>query len=167
MVCWRSLFSKFLSLKTLHFGDGAERLLVNACYESFPEPWCFAEGPAYRDFLFGNLQRVMVSRSRFGTGTLWRWIHYAFARPAEWDFVELRKDIQALLLENRRKSINSGFIEDKTESLLLFLLYFRPVVVHMFEVSLVNSSWDNPGGLEILQRLLHMLDPDWNVILSP
>jgi len=57
-------------------------------------------------------------------------------------------------------------VEDVTEGLLLFLLYFRPVVVHMFEVSLVKSSWDNPGGLEILQRLLHMLDPDWDVILE-
>jgi len=165
--CWRSLFSKFPSLKTLHFGDGAEGLLVTACYGPLLDPCCIAgDVPASRDFLFGNLQRLIVSGSTFSTRSLWNWVHYAFARPAKWDFVDLRKDVEALLLANRRKWVNSGFVEDVTEGLLLFLLYFRPVVVHMFEVSLVKSSWDNPGGLEILKRLLHMLDPDWDVILE-
>jgi len=164
--CWRSLFSKFSSLKTLHLGDGAEGLLVSACYGLFADPWSIADGPTSPDFLFGNLQRVIVSRNTFSTRSLWNWIHYAFARPAEWDFSDLRKDVQALLLANRRKSVESGFVEDVIEGLLLFLLCFRSVVVHMFEVSLVESSWDNPGGLETLQRLLHMLDPDWNVILE-
>jgi len=166
-ACWRSLFSKISSLETLHLGDGAEALLVSACYESLPDSTCFVEDSASREFLFRNLQRVIVSRSTFSTRTLWGWIHYAFARPAEWDFSDLREDVQALLLANRQKSVNSGFVEDVTEGLLLFLLYFRPVIVHMFEVSLVKSSWDNPGGLEILRRLLHMLDPDLNVILEP
>jgi len=161
--CWRSLFSKLSSLKTLHLGDGAEALLVSACYDPFPDPWCIADDPVSRDFPFGNLQRVIVSGNTFSTRTLWRWIHYSFARNAEW---ELRKDVQALLLANRQTSVSSGFVEDVTEGLLLFLLYFRPVVVHMFEVSLVKSSWDNPEDLEILRRLLHMLDPDWNVILE-
>jgi len=161
--CWRSLFSKFPSLETLHFGDGAEGLLVSACNGPFPDPWSIADDvPASRDLLFRNLRRLIVSRSTFSTRTLWNWVHYAFARPAEWDLFDLKKDVQALLLANRRKSVT----EDVMEGLLLFLLYFRPVVVHMFEVSLVKSSWDNPGGLEILQRLLHMLDPNWNVILE-
>jgi len=165
-TCWRFLFSKFSSLETLHFGEGAEALLVNACYGPFPNPWLFTEDPTSRDFLFRNLRRLMVSQNTFSTGTLWRWIHYALARPAEWEFIDLRKDLQALLLANRWPLVDPDFVENVTEGLLLFLLYFRPVVIHMFEVSLVKSSWDDPGGLETLQRLLHMLDPDWNVILE-
>ena len=164
--CWRSLLSKFPSLKTLHFGDGAERLLTSACYEPSPDPLCTADGPTSRDFLFGNLQRLIVSGNTFSTRSLWNWIHYVSVRPAEWDHFDFGNHVEARLLANRRKSVNSGFMEDVTEGLLSFLLYVRPVVVHGFEVSLVKSSWDNPGGLEILQRLLHMLDPDWNVIFE-
>jgi hypothetical protein len=46
------------------------------------------------------------------------------------------------------------------------LLHCRSMGAHVSEVSLVESTWDEPGGLEILGRLLHILDPDWNVVLE-
>jgi len=160
--CWRSLFSCFPSLKTLRFGDGAEVLLASASYAASVYPRATADD---RGFLFGSLQRVIFSKSIFSTEILWRWIHYAFTRPPEWDVSDLRKDVETLLLAACWHS-EVGFVEGVTESLLLFLLYCRRLDVQVFEVSFVESSWDNPGGLPILQQLLHMLDPDWSVILE-
>lgn len=167
--CWRSLFCGLSSLKTLRFGDGAAELLVSASYGASGTPRSStADGAAAscRSFLSGNLQRVIVSRSAFSTRILWNWIHYAFARPAEADVSHLRKNVLALLSEPRWKSADIDFVEDVTESLLIFLLYCRPMGVQLSELSLVESTWDEPGGLEILRRLLHMLDPDRNAILE-
>jgi len=164
--CWRSLFSGFSSLETLHFGDGAASLLANALYIGItPQAQITADATASRIFPFGNLQQLIVSRSTFSSGTLWRWIHYAFARPAEWDVADLRIDVERLLSGACWDSA-VGLVEDVTESLLMFLLYCRGLDVRVFEVSLAKSSWDVPQGLQLLQRLLHMLDPDWNVILE-
>ena len=158
--CWRTLFSGLSSLKTLHFGDGAAELLVSASYgASFGSPPC--RGP-----LSGNVQRVTVSGSAFSTRILWNWIHYAFARPAGEDVFLLRKNVLALLSEPRWKSADIEPAEDVTESLLIFLLYCRPMGLQVSELSLAQSTWDESGGLEILQRLLHMLDPDRNTILE-
>lgn len=158
--CWRTLFSGLSSLKTLHFGDGAAELLVSASYgASFGSPPC--RGP-----LTGNVQRVTVSGSAFSTRILWNWIHYAFARPAGEDVFLLRKNVLALLSEPRWKSADIEPVEDVTESLLIFLLYCRPMGLQVSELSLAESTWDESGGLEILQRLLHMLDPDRNTILE-
>jgi len=158
--CWRTLFSGLSSLKTLHFGDGAAELLVSASYgASFGGPPC--RGP-----LSANVQRVVVSGSAFSTRILWNWIHYAFARPAGEDVFFLRKNVLALLSEPRWKSADIDPVEDVTESLLIFLLYCRPMGVQVSELSLAESTWDESGGLEILQRLLHMLDPDRNTILE-
>jgi len=158
--CWRSLFSSFPSLKTLRFGDGAEALLATASFAASTYSWRTADG---RVTLFENVQRVIVDQSKFSVETLWRWVHYAFARPAEWDVSDLRKDINTLLLASCRHS-TVDVEEDATESLLMFILYCRRLDVQVFEVSLVEPLWDKPGGLEVLRRLLHMLDPDRNVI---
>jgi len=159
--CWRSLFSSFPSLKTLRFGEGAEALLATAASIAVSVyPWSTADS---RGTLFASLQRVIVSRSKFSVEVLWRWVHYAFARPSEWDVSDLRKDVNALLLASCRHSA-VGDEEDVTESLLMFILYCRRLDVQVFEVSLVEPLWDKPGGIEVLERLLHMLDPDWNVI---
>jgi len=164
--CWRTLFSGISSLETLHFGDGAASLLANALYVAIsPRTQITADVAASRSFPFGNLQRLIVSRSKFSTGTLWRWIHYAFARPAEWDVSDLRMDVERLLSGACWDSA-VGLAEDVTESLLMFLLFCRWLDVQEFEVSLVKSLWDFPQGLHLLQRLLHMLDPDRNVILE-
>ncbi|KAH9954241.1 hypothetical protein BC827DRAFT_1243907 [Russula dissimulans] len=162
--CWRSLFSYFPSLKTLRFGEGAEALLASASYAASGYPRGTADG---RGFLFGSLQRVIVSQStfNFSTKTLWRWIHYAFTRPPEWDVSDLRTDVEALLLAACWNS-EVGLAEGVTESLLVFLLYCSRLDVQVFEVSFVESLWDNPGGLQILQLLLHILNPDWNVTLE-
>ena len=162
--CWRTLFSGLSSLKTLHFGDGAAELLVSASYgasSGAPSPTCRG-GP-----LSANVQRVIVSGSAFSTRILWNWIHYAFARPAGEDVFLLRKNVLALLSEPRWKSADIDPVEeDVTESLLIFLLHCRPMGVQVSELSLVESTWDESGGLDVLQRLLRMLDPDRNAILE-
>jgi hypothetical protein len=66
----------------------------------------------------------------------------------------------------RWKPADIESVEDVTESLLIFLLHCRSMGAQVSELSLVESTWDEPGGLEILRRLLHILDPDWNVILE-
>jgi hypothetical protein len=170
--CWRTLFSGLSSLNTLHFGDGAAELLISASYGASigPKITITADSsaalPPFRGSLSGNVHRVIISRSAFSTRILWNWIHYAFARPAEADAYLLRKNVLALLSEPRWKSADIDPVEDVTESLLIFLLYCRPMGVQLSELSLVKSIWDEPGGLEILQRLLHMLDPDRNAIVE-
>jgi len=119
-----------------------------------------------RGILFESLERVIVSQSKFSVEALWRWVHYAFARPSGWDVSDLRKNVSALLLASCRNP-EVGVGEGVTECLLMFILYCRRLGVQVFEVSLVEPLWDKPGGLEVLERLLHMLDPDWNVICYP
>jgi hypothetical protein len=113
---------------------------------------------------------VTVSRSAFSTRILWDWIHYSFARPAEWDASLLRTNVLADLSVPRWKPADIDVVEDVTESLLIFLLHCRstgaPQQVSVSEISLLESTWDEPGGLEILRRLLRILDPDWNVVLE-
>ncbi|KAN0116050.1 hypothetical protein V8E52_006356 [Russula decolorans] len=187
--CWRTLFAGLSSLKTLRFGDGAAELLVSALYggaalspaviptssaitttttATTTTPTDSGNGAtgaaAWRGFLSGSLQRVIVSRSAFSTRILWDWIHYSYARPAEWDASLLRMNVLADLSVPRWKPADIEPVEDVTESLLIFLLHCRSIGAQVSELSLVESTWDEPGGLEILRRLLHMLDPDWNVI---
>ena len=187
--CWRTLFAGLSSLKTLRFGEGAAELLVSALYGGASlspaviptsstittttatttpaDKGNVATGAAaWRGFLSGSLQRVIVSRSAFSTRILWDWIHYAYARPAEWDASLLRMNVLADLSVPRWKSADVEPVEDVTESLLIFLLHCRSMDAQVSELSLVESTWDEPGGLEILRRLLHILDPDWNVILE-
>ncbi|KAH9954239.1 hypothetical protein BC827DRAFT_1243893 [Russula dissimulans] len=151
-LCWRTIFSGLSSLKTLHFGDGAASLLANA--------WYTADAAASRSSLFGSLQRLIVSRGGCTIETLWRWIHYAFARPAEWDISDLRMDVE-VLLSDVCWNLEVGLVYDITESLLMFLLYCRRLDVPVLEVKL---PWHSPPGL--LRQLFHMLDLDWNVILE-
>ena len=165
--CWWTLLSGLSSLKTLHFGDGAAELLFCASYGASSISPLLTEDDGWaprRSCLSGNLQRVVVSRGAFSTRVLWNWIHYAFARPAEEDVSQLRTNVLALLSEPRWKSTDIDLVEDATESLLIFLLFCKPMGVPVSEVSLVRPIWDEPGGLEILQRLFHIVDPDWNVI---
>jgi hypothetical protein len=177
--CWRTLFGGLSSLKTLRFGDGAAELLVGALYGGaavIPKSGATTTATtsadsgngatAWRGFLSGSLQRVIVSRSAFSTRILWDWIHYAYARPAEWDASLLRMNVLADLSVPRWKPADIEPVEDVTESLLIFLLHCRSMGAQVSELSLVESTWDEPGGLEILRRLLHILDPDWNVILE-
>jgi hypothetical protein len=183
--CWRTLFAGLSSLKTLRFGDGAAELLVSALYGGVATIPTSSATPttttittpadsgnvatgaaAWRGFLSGSLQRVIVSRSAFSTRILWDWIHYAYARPAEWDASLLRMNVLADLSVPRWKPADIETVEDVTESLLIFLLHCRSMGAQVSELSLVESTWDEPDGLEILRRLLHILDPDWNVILE-
>jgi hypothetical protein len=168
--CWRTLFSGLSSLKTLHFGEGAADLLVSASYGvSMGTRGITTNGPRpCRGSLSENVQQVVISRGAFSTRILWNWIHYAFVRPAEADDSLLRENVLALLSEPHRKEQEFRWRSDLdvTESLLLFLLYCKPMGVQVSELSLVGSTWDEPGGLEILQRLIHMLDPDCNAILE-
>ena len=179
--CWRTLFAGLSSIKTLRFGDGAAELLVSASLggaaaavtttvptasaaaNSSSSGAAVATGPG---FLSGSLQRVTVSRCTFSTRVLWDWIHYAFARPAEWDASLLRMNVLADLSVPRWKSADVEIGEDVTESLLVFLLHCRSMGAQVSELSLVECTWNEPGGLEILRRLLHILDPEWNVILE-
>jgi len=174
--CWRTLFAGLTCLKTLRFGDGAAELLVGALYGGAAPAGptstvadgggASAAATAWRGCFSGSLQRVAISRSAFSTRILWDWIHYAFARPAEWDASLLRMNVLADLSVPRWKSADIDAVEDVTESLLIFLLHCRSMSAQVCELSLVESTWDEPGGLEILRRLLHILDPDWNVILE-
>ncbi len=166
--CWRTLFSGLSSLKTLHFGEGAADLLVSASYGvSMGTGGITTNGPRpCQGSLSENVQQVVISRSAFSTRVLWNWIHYAFVRPAEADVSLLRENVLALLSEPHWKEFRWRSDLDVTESLLLFLLCCKPMGVQVSELSLVGSTWDEPGGLEILQWLIHMLDPDCNVILE-
>ncbi len=180
--CWRTLFTGLSSLKTLRFGDSAADLLISALYggatASAVVPSSTAStAPAdsgsggstagtetWRGFLSGSLQHVIISRSTFSTRILWDWIHYAYARPVEWDASLLRMNVLADLSAPSWKPVEVEPVEDVTESLLVFLLHCRSMGVS--ELSLVESTWDEPGGLEVLRMLLYILDPDWNVILE-
>ena len=182
--CWRTLFAGLFSLKTLRFGDGAAELLVSALYggaassatttgtttpadSSNDAAGAATAAAPWRGFFSGSLQRVIVSRSAFSTRILWDWIHYAYARPAEWDASLLRMNVLADLSVPRWKPADIEPVEDVTESLLIFLLHCRSMGAQVSELSLVESTWDEPvSRLEILGRLLHILDPDWNVILE-
>jgi hypothetical protein len=66
----------------------------------------------------------------------------------------------------RWKPVDIEPVGDVTENLLIFLLHCKSTGAQVSELSLAESTWDKPGGLEILRRLLHILDPDWNVILE-
>jgi hypothetical protein len=164
--CWRTLFSGLSSLKTLHFGGGAEDLLISASYGVFVGTEDInADGAlSSHGSLSESVQQVIVSQSAFSTRILWNWIHYALARPAEADASLLREDILTLLSEPRGKTTYIGL--GVTESLLLFLLYCERMGVQVSELSLVGSTWDKPEGLEVLQRLIHTLYPDLNAILE-
>ncbi|KAI0262980.1 hypothetical protein BGY98DRAFT_1167945 [Russula aff. rugulosa BPL654] len=179
---------------TLRFGDGAAELLVSALYGGSTvsgaviSTSCAAAitttttttaattpadsgnvttgAAAWRGFLSGSLQRVIISRSAFSTRILWDWIHYAYARPAEWDSSLLRMNVLTDLSVPRWKPADIEPVEDVTESLLIFLLHCRSTGAQVSDLSLAESTWNEPGGLEILRRLLHILDPDWNVILE-
>ena len=166
--CWWTLFSGLSALKTLHFGEGAAELLVSASYGVSMGPRGTPPDSAlpWRDSLSDSVERVIVSRSAFSTRVLCNWIYYAFALPPEVDVSLLRKNVLALLSEPRWKSADIEPVEDATESLLIFLLYCRPMDVQVSELSLVGPTWDQPDGLETLERLIHMLDPDWNAILE-
>ena len=166
-VCWRPLFSGLSSLKTLRFGDGAAEVLAAASYGSIISPPSTADGAEYRTLLSRDLQRVIIGGAAFSTRILWNWIHYAFVRPAQVDVSLLRRNVLALLWEPRWKSADINFVEDVTESLLIFLLNCRSMDVLVSDISLVEPTWDEPGGLEILRRLLVILDPDLNPILEP
>ena len=186
--CWRTLFAGLSSLKTLRLGDGAAELLVGALNGAAAAistntgtttTTTTATTPtnggnsaateaavAWRGILSGSLQRVIVTRSVFSTQILWSWIHYAYAGPVEWDASDLRMNVLADLSVPRWRPMDAEPVEDVTESLLLLLLHCRSMGAQVSEVSLVESTWDEPGGLEILGRLLHILDPDWNVVLE-
>ncbi|KAI0301529.1 hypothetical protein B0F90DRAFT_1816997 [Multifurca ochricompacta] len=166
--CWCRLFSGFSCLKTLQFGDGAAELLVSASYAAFAvsSPDLTDDADAAHCNSFPDLQRVTIRRGAFSTRVLWDWIHYSFARPAEMDLSDMRENVLALLTEPRWKSADIDFVEDVTESLLIFLLHGRSRGFVLPELSLGECEWDEPDGLEVLRRLLHILDPDWNAILE-
>jgi hypothetical protein len=65
--------------------------------------------------LSGSLQRVIISWSAFSTQILWDWIHYAYARPAEWDSSLLRMNVLTDLLVPRWKPVDIEPMEDVTE----------------------------------------------------
>jgi len=159
--CWQSLFSYFPSLKTLRFGDGAGSLLATASFAASVYPSNTADG---HGILFENLQRVIVSQNKFSVEALWTWVYYACGRQG--DVSDLGKNVSALLLASFRNP-EVGIELGVTECLLMFILYCRRLDVQVFEFSLVEPLWDEPGGLEVLARLLYMLDPDWNVICYP
>ena len=63
-----------------------------------------------------------------------------------------------------RRGICEADLLDVTESLLVFLLHWRSKKVWVSELALPERGWDEPDCLEILQKLLQMLD--WDVVLE-
>ena len=178
-----NLFAGLSSPRTLHLGDGAAELLVSALYGratvsvAVISTSCTAtttitaitpassgnvstRAAAWRDFLSESLQRVIVSLSAYSIRIPRDWIHYAHARLADWDSSLLRMNVLADLLVPRWKPADIEPMEDVTG-----LLRRRSTDAQVSELSLAESTWDEPGRLEILRQLLHVLDPDWNMIL--
>ncbi|KAI0265897.1 hypothetical protein BC834DRAFT_157294 [Gloeopeniophorella convolvens] len=156
--CWNTLFSELRNVKTLHFGDGAAELLIGAsggALSSLTEKLCD----------FPNLQKVTVDKGSFSTRTLWNWIHLVHVPPAGMELSEVRELVLTLLSEMHWKPTEIDFAEDVTGSLLKFLLYWKSRGVVVYDVSLVRADWDEPEGVELLQMLLHMLDPDWDATI--
>jgi hypothetical protein len=178
------LFAGLSSLRTLHLGDGAAELLVSALYGratvsvAVISTSCTAtttitaitpassgnvstRAATWRGFLSESLQRVIVSRGAYSIRIPRDWIHYAHARLAEWDSSLLRMNVLADLSVPRWKPADIEPMEDVTG-----LLRRRSTGAQVSELSLAESRWDEPGRLEILRQLLHVLDPDRNMILQ-
>ncbi|KAH9056359.1 hypothetical protein EDB87DRAFT_1637459 [Lactarius vividus] len=162
-LCWRALFSGFPSLKTLRFGVGVTELLASASKAIF-----FDEEESHSDILPSGLQQVIIDRGEFCTQILWKWIHYAFkfAPPATADYSDLRKDVLALLSKHHRGFVDTKSIEDATKALVVFSLLCGSRDDSVFKLALVESKWDEPGGLDVLRSLLRSLDLDRDVILE-
>jgi hypothetical protein len=164
---WLTLFSGLSSIKTLHFGDGAAELLIGA------RPGPHIIRPSTTDCAaicrigFSDLKQVIISSGAFNTQVLWTWIHYASTRPTGAEIPGIRMDALARLAQTRPKPVYTDFEEGLTRGLIEFLLNCRSTGVHISEVWLVNPTWDELGGFEMLRRLLHVFDPDLNVILKP
>jgi F-box-like len=164
--CWRPLLSGLSSIKTLHFGDGAADLLIGVWRGTLINPSSTADG-VLSSILSSDLKQVIISGGAFSTRVLWNWInYYAFDLPAGADVSDLTTKALALLAPTRRKPTCLGFEEDLTGGFITFLLHCMSTGVHISEVLLVNTAWDGPGGLELLQRLLHIFYPDLNAILQ-
>ena len=58
---------------------------------------------------------MIISWSAFSTRILWDWIHYAYARPAEWDSSLLRMKVLTDLSVPRWKPADIKPVEDVTE----------------------------------------------------
>ncbi|KAH8976777.1 hypothetical protein EDB92DRAFT_1108850 [Lactarius akahatsu] len=166
-LCWRALFTGFPSLRTLRFGVGATELLASASKAITTGP-SFDEEEPHGDVLPSGLQRVIIDRGEFCTRVLWKWIHYAFkfVPPARVDYLDLRKDVLALLSKRRRGSVDIKPVDDATKALLIFLLRCGSRNDWVFKFALVECKWDEPDGLEILRLLLHSLDLDRDAILE-
>jgi hypothetical protein len=82
---------------------------------------------------------------------------------------QLRKHVQSLLVRQHsgrafRRGIYEADVLDVTESLLVFLLHWRSRKVWVSELALPERGWGEPDCLDILQKLLQMLD--WDVVLD-
>ena len=161
--CWRTLFLGLPNVTTLRFGEGATDLLLSASCGSLAAPTKLGRRN------FPNLRRVQVTHGFLSARTLWRWIQYVTAPPGNMRHRELRKHVQALLVRRysshafRRATCETDLL-DVTESLLVFLLHWRSRKVWVSELALPERGWDEPDCLEILQKLLQMLD--WDVALE-
>ena len=161
--CWRTLLSGLPNVTTLRFGDGAADLLIGASHGSLTSPTKLGRQH------FPNLRRVQITRGFLNARTLWKWIRYVTSPPKNMSHRQLRKHVQSLLVtQHLGRTLRWGTCEadllDVTESLLLFLLHWRSRKVWVSDLSLPEHGWDEPDGLEILQKLLQMLD--WDVVLA-
>ena len=161
--CWGTLLSGLPNVTTLRFGEGAADLLISASCSSL------ASSTKLGRRNFPNMRSVQITRGFLNARTLWRWIQYVTAPPANMSHRQLRKHVQSLLMKQRstrafRRSTCEADHLDVTESLLVFLLHWRSRKVWVSELALPERGWNEPDCLEILQKLLQMLD--WDVVLD-
>jgi hypothetical protein len=161
--CWGTLLSGLPNVTTLRFGDGAADLLISASCGGLTSPTKLGR----RDF--PNLRRVQITRGFLDARTLGRWIQYVNPPPGNMSHRQLRKHLQSLLVrQHSGRAFRRGTCEadllDVTESLLVFLLHWRSRKVWVSELALPERGWNEPDCLEILQKLLQMLD--WDVVLD-
>ena len=161
--CWRTLFSGLPNVTTLRFGTGAADLLISASCGSLTSPTKLGRRS------FPKLRRVQITRGFLSARTLWKWIRYVTTPPGNMRHRELRKHVQTLLVRRHstrasRRGTCEADLLDVTESLLVFLLHWRSKKVWVSELALPERGWDEPDCLEILQKLLQMLD--WDVVLE-
>ncbi|KAI0265906.1 hypothetical protein BC834DRAFT_157338 [Gloeopeniophorella convolvens] len=167
--CWSTLFGGLPRVHTLRFGEGATDLLVSASCGTDASP------TTLKALCLPHLRRVEVTRGTLRLDTLWGWIHYVFAPPAGMDYADVRKHILALLMEPCGGWIDAGCwrcaehiggTQYVTESLLMFLLHWRSQGIWVSELELAGCEWDEPETLELLEKLLRMLEPGWDVIVD-